>query len=99
MILNCQITQKTTLSAIQKNKIVDLKFKDEFLGDIITEFISLKLKLYSVFPEVINFIWLFLSEIFLWKKTYDRQFFLTINCFERGKNFFKKKILFWWAET
>ena len=31
-----------------KNKMVVLKFKDEFPGDIITEFISLKPKLYSI---------------------------------------------------
>ena len=31
-----------------KNKVVVLKFKDEFPGDIITEFISLKPKLYSI---------------------------------------------------
>ena len=32
----------------QKNKMVVLKFKDEFPGDIITEFISLKFKLCSI---------------------------------------------------
>ena len=34
-----------------RNKMVILKFKDEFPGDIITEFLSLKTKLYSIFPR------------------------------------------------
>ena len=34
-----------------ENKLTVLKFKDEFLGDIITEFVALKPKLYSILSQ------------------------------------------------
>ena len=35
----------------EENKFTVLKFKDEFPGDIITEFVALKLKLYSILSQ------------------------------------------------
>ena len=72
-----------------------LKFKNEFPGDIITEFISLKPKFFQFCLEVIIIIWfyffnlLFGENIFLKVFYFGRIFFgRWKNCFVWKKNFF-----------
>ena len=76
--------------------MVVLKFKDEFPGDIITEFISLKSKLHSNLSRgnlfrlpLIIFVLLFGENYVLLKKKFSCKLFIW-----RGKIFFIEKKMF-----